>query len=80
MNSISKATKKLLLLYKLADQLYDSIRECDTDIYDIAANLGFKTDKIKKVKNHIFYEEHELDQYIFLGEKSEYKIFDPNFQ
>ncbi len=24
--------------YKLADQIYDSIRECDTDICDIAEN------------------------------------------
>ena len=54
---------------KLADQMYDSIRECDTDICDIAANLEFKTDNIKNVKDHIFYKEHELDQYVSLGEK-----------
>ena len=28
----------------LTDQIYDSIRECDTDICDIAENLGFKAD------------------------------------
>ncbi len=65
---------------KLADQMYGSIRECDTDICDIAANIGFKADNIKNVKDHIFYKEHELDQYVSLGEKSEHKRFDPNFQ
>jgi hypothetical protein len=40
---------------KLADQIYNSIRECDTDICDIAENLGFKADNIKNVKDHIFY-------------------------
>lgn len=29
---------------KLVDQIYYSIRECDIDICDIAANLGFKED------------------------------------
>ena len=41
--------------YKLADQIYDSIRESDTDICDIAQNLGFKADNIKNVKDHVFY-------------------------
>ena len=66
--------------YKLADQIYDSIRESDTDICDIAENLGFKTDNIKKVKDHVFYQKHELDQYVSLGEASEYKRFDPYIQ
>jgi hypothetical protein len=39
---------------KLADQIYDSIRQCDTDICDIAENLYFKADNIKNVKDHIF--------------------------
>ena len=65
---------------KLADQIYHSIRESNTDICDIAANLGFKADNIKNVKDHIFYKAHELDQYVSLGEKSEHKRFDPNFQ
>lgn len=65
---------------KLAEKVYDSIRECDTDICDIAANLGFKADNIKNVKDHLFYNEHELDQYAAQGEKSEYKRFDPNLQ
>ena len=48
---------------KLADQMYDSIRESDTDICDIAENLGFKAENIKKVKDHVFYNEHDLDRY-----------------
>ena len=59
----------------LTDQIYDSIRECDTDICDIAENLGFKADNIKNVKDHVFYQKHELDQYISLGEAPEYKRF-----
>ena len=66
--------------YKLADQIYDSIRESDTDICDIAENLGFKADNIKNVKDHVFYQKHELDQYVSLGEASEYKRFDPYIQ
>lgn len=66
--------------YKLADQIYDSIREFDTDICDIAENLGFKADNIKNVKDHVFYQKHELDQYVSLGEASEYKRFDPYIQ
>ena len=68
------------LQFKLAEEIYDSIRECDTDICDIAENLGFKADNIKNVKDHIFYKEHELDQYASLGEKPEHKKFDPNLK
>ncbi len=51
------------LQFKLAEEIYDSIRECDTDICDIAQNLGFKADNIKNVKDHVFYNEHDLDRY-----------------
>lgn len=46
--------------------MYGSIIECDTDICYLAVNLEFKADNIKNVKDHIFYKEHELDQYISL--------------
>ena len=65
---------------KLAEKVYDSIRECDTDICDIGANLGFKADNIKNVKDHVFQNQHELDKYAAQEEKSEYKRFDPNLQ
>lgn len=45
----------------LADKIYDSIIESDTDICDIAQNLGFKATYIKKVKDHVFYKVHKLD-------------------
>lgn len=63
---------------KLADQIYDSIRECVTDICDIAENLGFKADNIKKLKNHIFYNEHDLDRHG--PDQLERKQFDPDLQ
>lgn len=31
------------LSFNLSKQIYDSIRECDTDVYNITKNLGFKT-------------------------------------
>jgi hypothetical protein len=63
---------------KLADQIYNSIRECDTNICDIAENLGFKADNIKNVKDHIFYNEHNLDRYG--PDRITRKQFDPNLQ
>lgn len=49
-------------------------------VSDIAANLGFKAENIKNVKDHIFCNKHKLDKYLSLGEKPEYKRFDPDFQ
>ena len=65
--------------YKLADQIYDSIRESDTDICDIAQNLGFKADNIKNVKDHVFYNKHYLDR-LAPTEPVEYRRFDANIQ
>jgi len=65
--------------YKLADQIYDSIRECDTDICDIAKNLGFKANNIKNVKDHVFYNKHYLDR-LAPTEPVEYRRFDANIQ
>ena len=65
--------------YKLADQIYDSIRECDTDICDIAKKLGFKADNIKNVKDHVFYNKHYLDR-LAPAEPVEYRRFDANIQ
>jgi hypothetical protein len=60
-NSYSQSADELQFV--LAEKVYDSIRESDTDICDIASNLGFKADNIKDVKDHIFYNQHDLDRY-----------------
>ena len=67
------------LASKLADQIYDSIRLSDTDICDIAKNLGFKAENIKNVKNHVFYNKHYLDRYS-PPMAIEYDRFDPDIQ
>ena len=33
------------------------------DTYDIPKSLGFKANNIKKVKDHVFQNEHDLDKY-----------------
>ena len=68
------------LQFKLADKLYDFMREKNTDISDIAANLGFKADNIKKCKDHIFQNKHLLDQFAELEDSPEYKCFDANLE
>lgn len=64
---------------QLAKQIYQSIRECDTDISDIARNLTFKPENIKKIKEHLFFNLHSLyDDYP--GNVTEYKRFDPDLE
>lgn len=60
---------------KLAEKIYNQIRESDTDVCEIAQNLGFKADNIKNVKDHVFYNEHNLDRYG--PDEVECKRFDP---
>lgn len=63
MCELNKQSNKKLITIQVVDQTYNSIRECDTDICDVAENLGFKADNIKNVKDHVFYNEHNLDWY-----------------
>ena len=63
----------------LAEKVYDSRKETDTDISDIASNLGFKAENIKKIKEHVFYRKHVLKPYA-LESSIEYKRFDANLQ
>jgi hypothetical protein len=74
----NKGDNVYILGNKLAEQLYDRIRESDTDVCDIASNLGFKANNIKNVKDHIFYNEHDLDRYVL--EEIEHKRFDASLQ
>ena len=66
------------LQFILAEKIYDSIRVCDTDVCDIAKNLGFKADNIKNVKDHVFYNEHDLDRYG--PDEIEHKRFDATLE
>ena len=66
------------LQFILAEKIYDSIRECDTDISDVAENLGFKAYNIKNVKDHVFYNEHNLDRYG--PDEIEHKRFDATLE
>lgn len=63
---------------QLAEQIYDSIRDCDTDICDIARNLGFKAQNIKDIKEHVFYSNHTLDRYG--PDETTYQRFDPDLR
>ena len=75
-NSYRQSADELQFL--LAEKVYDSIRESDTDICDIAQNLGFKADNIKNVKDHVFNNEHNLDRYG--PDDIEHKRFDATLQ
>ena len=52
-----------------APQSYQKIRETD-DLEKIAKNTGFSQNKIAKIKEHIFFKEHQLDDGI--------RLFDPD--
>lgn len=43
-----------------AARYYGLVRSMKTDCARIAANTGFREKNIRRVKDHIFYEEHEL--------------------
>ena len=72
------------LQFQLAERMYDDIRECDTDICNIAENTGFKATNIKKVKDHLFYNKHYLDRYAEFDpyglDPIKYKCFDGNLE
>lgn len=59
-----------------ADELYDAIRKNEMDVFSIAKNTGIKTENIKKVKDHVFYNEHLLDLYVDYGVPAEWARFD----
>ena len=65
---------------QLAGKLYGDIRKSETDIDQVAANLGYKRKNVQRVKDHVFNDEHRLDSYAHLGEPEEVKQFDPDLQ
>lgn len=64
---------------ELADQMYGSIRACDSDVSAIARNLNFKAENVEKLKEYVFINKHYLyDDYG--PDKIEYKRFDASLQ
>ena len=64
----------------LADQMYDNIRQYDTDVAKIAQNSGLQESVIKDIKDHVFYREHYCDKYVDQGSEPEWQRFDPCLQ
>lgn len=62
---------------KLAKELYDALRK---DVCEIAEKNTLKKENVQKCKDHIFQNEHFLDQYEELKDPAEYRRFDPNLK
>lgn len=45
---------------KKAEETYESIRNDNSDVIKIASNTGLNEEEIEKIKQHVFYEEHQL--------------------
>lgn len=56
---------------KHAKRYYESVRNMKTDVLRIAKNTGWKQSAIEKIKQHVFFVEHEI-----YGEK---RRFDPSY-
>ena len=51
-----------------AERYYGLVRSMRTDCRRIAENTGFREEDIRRIKNHVFYAEHEL----YDGEKGRF--------
>jgi hypothetical protein len=58
-----------------AEGAYDAIRASSADVSRIASNTGLSTEAIAKIKNHVFFVQHEMYDY---GGQSVMKRFDPD--
>lgn len=47
----------------LAEELYNSIKQSDTDVSQIAKNVWYKPHNVLKIKEHVFIQSHYLDLY-----------------
>lgn len=56
---------------KLAEKLYNDYRKDNQDVSEIAEKNTLKKENVQKCKDHIFNNEHLLDQYEELGEPAE---------
>lgn len=50
------------LQYKLAEKLYNDCRKDNKDVSEIAEKNTLKKENVQKCKDHIFNNEHLLDQ------------------
>lgn len=57
---------------KHADMYYEEIRKRTTDAQAIAKNTNYTVKEISKIKNYLFYEQHDLED--------GYRRFDPSFE
>ncbi|WXG18762.1 hypothetical protein WDV75_03790 [Xenorhabdus griffiniae] len=48
--------------WEKAEKYYDKIRADPSDISAIARNTGWKESQIARIKNHVFFKEHQLDR------------------
>lgn len=65
-------------MFEAADEYYEAIRASTTDIARIAGNTGYKAANIRKIKEHLFFNEHLLDRYTALGIPATIGRFDSN--
>jgi hypothetical protein len=57
--------------------LSESIRNCKTDIEEIAKNLNLMPETVERVKNHLYYKKHILNSY---DNEIEFKRFDADLK
>lgn len=55
-----------------AAKLYEEFRKNKNDVSEISKNINWKPSAIKEIKEHIFFNKHELDEGV--------KRFDPDYQ
>ena len=55
---------EVLALYEEAERIYDRIRSTSDDVVQISHQTGIPEWKIQKIKEHVFYNDHILDDRI----------------
>ncbi|MDZ7956445.1 MAG: hypothetical protein RMY34_00800 [Aulosira sp. DedQUE10] len=53
-----------------APEAYNAIRQNTDDVVEISLNTGWQEFRIKRIKNHLFYRQHQLDD--------GFDLFDPD--
>ena len=55
---------EVLALYEEAERIYDRIRSTSDDVVQISHQTGIPEWKIQKIKEHVFWNDHILDDRI----------------